>query len=216
MLYRAKLLFVTHHSTKELSGQQMTEPTGLLPFWFLFAALSQLLYLVHWPLYLGGRWIPFLPATAVALVRMGLYTGLGLGLLRRDRTAWAASLLEIIRTVLLFLLAVAFHRGSLMGALFPAWWAQALLSAVLPVLLAFLVALDWGWRPGSALEANVMLAVRLLVAGSVLGALTLRRKSAEFGVVDRGRWRVVLGAGLPLVLLLSVVEAAAWLLAGHR
>lgn len=189
---------------------------GLLPGWFLLAALSQLLYLAHWPLYLGGRWIPFLPAVAVALVRMGFYTGLGLGLLRRERTAWAAGVLEIGRTVLLFLAAVALHEGSFTGAIFPAWWAQALLAAVLPLLLGILVALDGGWRPGSGLEVNVIIAARLLLAASVLSALTLRRRNAEFGVADRDRWRVLLGAGLPVALVLTGVEALAWLLAGSR
>lgn len=187
---------------------------GLLPYWFLLAALSQLLYLAHWPLYLGGRWIPFLPALAVAFTRMGLYTGLGLGLLRRDRAAWAGSVLEIGRTVLLFLLAVLFHGGALMGALFPAWWAQGLLSAVLPLQLGLLAALDWGWRPGPGLEVNVMLAARLLLAASVLGALSLRRRGEEFGVAPGAGWRVLFGAGLPLVLVLTAVEAVAWLLAG--
>jgi hypothetical protein len=188
---------------------------GLLPYGFLLAAFSQLFYLAHWPLYLGGRWIPFLPALAVAFLRMGVYTGLGLGLLRRDRTAWAGCVLEIGRTVLMFLLAVVFHGGSLMGALFPAWWAQGLLSAVLPLLLALLAALDWGWRPGSGLEVYLMFAVRILVAATVLGAMALRRRGEEFGVAPGGGWRILLGAGLPVVLVLTAAEAVAWLLAGR-
>lgn len=190
------------------------KPVGLLPFWFLLAAFAQLLYLVHWPLYLGGRWLPLLPAVVVAFARMGLYTGVGLGLLRRDRTAWAAGVWEVARTVVLFLASVFFHGGSLMGALFPAWWAQGLLSAALPLLLVLLVAVDWGWRPGSGLEVNIMAAARILIAASVIGALSLRRRGEEFGVESRAGWRVLFGAGLPLVLVLSAVEAAAWLLAG--
>jgi hypothetical protein len=188
---------------------------GLLPYWFLLAAFSQFLYLAHWPLYLGGRWIPFFPALAVAFTRMGLYVGLGTGLLRRDRVAWAGSVLEIGRTVLLFLLAVLFHGGSLMGALFPAWWAQGLLSAVLPLQLVLLTAVDWGWRPGSALEVNILLGARLLVAATLLGALFLRRRGAEFGAGPNAGWRVLLGTGLPVAFVLTAVEVVAWLLAGR-
>lgn len=211
----AQLLRVTHYLTDEPPGQPATRPVGLLPIWFFLAALSQLLYLAHWPLYLGGRWIPFLPALAVAFTRMGLYAALGGGLLRRDRVAWAGSVLEIVRTVLLFLLAVIFHGGSLMGALFPAWWAQGLLSAVLPLQLGLLTAVDWGWRPGSGLEVNILLGARLLVAGSVLSALSLRRRGVDFGAGPNAGWRVLFGSGLPLVLVLTAVEAAAWLLAGR-
>lgn len=188
----------------------------VLPLFFLIAALSQLLFLFHWPMYLYGRWVPFLPAAGVALVRMGLYTGIGWGLFRRDAAAWAAGVGELARSVLLFLLAVWQHEGMLTGETFPAWWAQGVLSAALPVLLVLLTALDWGWRPGSRLVLQVSAAARFLAALAVFAAISLRGSAAHFGVEQKREAGVFLTRGLPLLVLLTAVELTAWLAAGSR
>ena len=187
----------------------------LLPSWFLIAALAQLLYLFHWPLSLYGRWLPFPAAAAVAITRTGVYAGLGIGLRRGDRLAWAGALVEIVRSVLLFLIAVWGHDGSLTDALFPAWWAQGLFSAVLPVHLLLLIGLEWGWRPGGNLDDHTLTAARVLVAVSAVAALSLRRAGAFLGVPESLQGRAVLVSGLPFGLLLTAVELAAWAVAGH-
>ncbi|MGV3722343.1 MAG: hypothetical protein ACO1SX_15660 [Actinomycetota bacterium] len=187
---------------------------GVLPACLILAALAQFLFLLHWPMYLYGRWTPYLPAVAVALVRMGVYAGLAWGLVRRDPTAWAGSLGELARSVLLFLLAIWQHGGTLTSELFPAWWAQGLFSAALPVLLVLLTALDWGWRPGTELIAGVSLAARIIVAVTVLTVMSLRRKAPLFRIEMPGENRVLLVRGLPVISILTVVEAIAWVFAG--
>lgn len=187
---------------------------GILPACLFLAALAQLLFLLHWPMHLYGRWIPYFPTVAVALVRMGIYSGLAWGLLRRDPTAWAGSLAELARSVLLFLLVIWQHGGALSSELFPAWWAQGLFSGALPVLLVLMTALDWGWRPGKDLIAGLSLAARLIVAVTVLTVMSLRRKAPLFRIALPSETRTLRARGLPVVLMLTTVEAAAWFLAG--
>jgi hypothetical protein len=188
--------------------------SALLPYWFLLAALAQLLFLFGWPMFVYGRWAPYPAVAAVALTRLGLYTALGAGLLRRDRIAWAGGLVEILRSVLLFLVAVWGHDGSLTDALFPAWWVQGLFSAVLPVHFGLLVAMEWGWRPGGTLEGYTMIAARILVAVAVVAAMSLRRSGTAMGVPRKRQLRAVLVSGLPFGVLITAVELAVWLAAG--
>jgi len=167
-------------------------------------------------MYLYGRWLPFLPAVMVALVRMGIYSGLAWGLVRRDPAAWAGCLAELMRSVLLFLVAVWQHERTLTSELFPAWWAQGVFSGALPVLLVLLTALDWGWRPGSGLIVQVSVAARLIVAATVLAAMSLRKQGPMFEIAAPRENRVLITQGLPVVLVLSTAEAVAWYLAGPR
>jgi hypothetical protein len=185
----------------------------LLPIWLCLAAAAQLIYLCHWPLYVFGSPISWTGSIFVALVRLAIYTGLAWGLVRRERTAWAGTVLELGRSFLLFAVEMALQGWSLPGASYPAGWAQGLLSAALPVVLAVSTALAAGWRPGPALDRQIEIAARIFGGLAGLSALWLRKDGTFFdgGKPDSGRALVL--RGLPVVLVLAACEAAAYLLA---
>ncbi len=186
-----------------------------LPFWMGLAVLAQLFHLAYWPLTVLGVELPRGAAVAVALVRLGLYAGLGWGLLQRQPAAWAGAVLELARTFLLFAVLALLHRGTGRAPLYPADWAQALLGCGLPFLYAVRVALGAGWRPGPGLEPAVFTAVQLLAGFLAISAVSLQRERACFNVSDEQEGRVLLLQGVPFVLVLSAVELGALVLSAR-
>jgi hypothetical protein len=188
----------------------------VLPWWLALAAVAQVAYLAHWPMFILGTPIPRAAAVAVALVRLGVYAGLAAGIAAREPTAWAGTLLEMARSFLLFAAYVALNGWSLPGSIYPAGWAQGVLGAALPVVILLNALLSAGWRPGPAADMRLSAAARIFAALCGFSAISLRRKMRRFNVRKEERWTVVLLRGLPVVLVLSVVEGAAFLLAVSR
>jgi hypothetical protein len=181
----------------------------LLQAWLILAALSQLIFVAHWPMYLFGTLIPRLPALGVALVRMGVYSGMAFGLGTRSRAAWAGTILELARTFILLAFLALQRDWVLTGLVYPASWAQGLLSAALPLAFVANVALARGWRPGSSLEMHLAAAVRLLGGLCGLGSLWLRRQGSAFHIPARDQWRTVLREGAPIFVVLTACEFVA-------
>lgn len=181
----------------------------LIVVWVAVAALAQLLFLAYWPLHVLGLPIARLPALGVALVRLGIYSGLWWGLVRGQRVAWAATVLELARSLIFFMVPFVFGERALMAAAYPTVWAQGLLTAGLPLILPFDVALAMGWRPPFQLELALALPLRLWGATAAVAALWLRRHASGFEVPPEHRWLTLLKDGLPVVLLLSAVESGA-------
>lgn len=183
--------------------------------WLFIAALSQLLYLAHWPMHVFGVPVAWLPAGLVALTRLGVYSALAWGMLERRREAWAATILELLRSLVCFMVPVVF--GDRTASAYPTAWAQGLLTAALPLLLIIDVCLANGWRPHQALEAWLALMLRLWGASAVIAAMWLRRHDEGFDLKPPGGWIGLLKEGLPLVMLMGFVEGAAlfWSLAAR-
>jgi hypothetical protein len=197
----------------------LTPPRRVLPLgvraaaaWMLFAALGQLCFLAHWPLYVGDRVVGDWGTLAVAVFRLGVYAALGLGLLQGDRTAWAATVLELGRSFALFLIPVWGADRQLLGALFPGSWAQGALSGCVPLLILANGALAAGWSPGSRMDLFAAIAVRVAAGLCAFSALGLRRRFAPFGLSEAESGPALWRAGLPVVAAISAVELAAlWL-----
>jgi hypothetical protein len=177
------------------------------------AALGQVAYLAQWPLYVAGVAVPRWPAAAVALVRMGIYAGLGWGLLWGERRAWLGVFLETGRTLAFFAGPLLLRDASLVSPVFPAAWLQGLLTGALPFVITANTALAAGWSPGGDVEPAAAFVIRLLAAWLGISALWLRRQERWFKGAARLTWREVLRDGLPPVLVLSAVEGTAALLA---
>ena len=178
----------------------------------MLAALAQLLHLGHWPLRLFGDPVVPLGAAVVALARLGVYAGLAYGLAGRAPAAWAGAFLELVRTFLLLVLLASTQGGMLHGLVYPAGWAQGLLSVGLLPIVGVNMGLNAGWRPGPGLEAWIFTGVQLLAAAAALAAMGLRRRAPLFGVEEKEETGVLLREGLPLVLPLALIEWLAWLL----
>jgi hypothetical protein len=176
----------------------------------MLAALGQVFYLAHWPLYVLDTWIPRPAAVGVALVRLGIYLGLAWGILHRERTAWAGTVLELARTFASFILLAFLQDRLLSGDLYPAKWLQGLLCGALPAVWLMNGLLAGGWRPRTAVDVASF--IRVLAATAGIGSLGLRRAHGEFGVPADRTWPA-LARGLPVVLVLSVVEGLALFLA---
>jgi len=177
--------------------------------WMLLAAVAQLAFLAHWPLYVAGRVVGDWGTLAVALGRLGLYSALGLGLLRGDRTAWAGTTLELGRSFLLFLVPVWGEDRQLAGALFPANWAQGALSGCIPLLILVNGALAAGWSPGSRLDFYAAAAVRVVAGICAFSALGLHRRSRAVGVSEGESGPVLWSRGLPVIGAVTALEALA-------
>jgi hypothetical protein len=184
-----------------------------MPAWLCLAAAAQLVYLCHWPLYVFGSPIAWTGSIGVALVRMGVYTGLAWGLVQRERTAWAGTVLELGRSFLLFAVEMALQGWSLPGASYPAGWAQGLLSAGLPLVVAVNTGLAAGWRPGPGLDHRIEIAARVFGGLTGLSALWLRRESSLFPTGKPDSGRALFWKGAPLVLILTACELTAYFLA---
>lgn len=185
------------------------------PFWFVLAGFSQLVYLTGWPMALFG-----VPARApwsigVALVRMGVYLGIGWGLWEREPTSWAAAVLESARTGITFLVAI-WVRDWLTGSpVYPAWWMQGLLTALLPALVIVNACLARGWRPGQGLELVVRTVASMAAATHVVGANTLGGSAPEYDLSPEER-RAALLRAIPLLMVVWTVEGLAVMDALHR
>ena len=194
-----------------------SEPWDLLlaalPFWVALAAAAQLVYVAHWPMLLLGTPVPRVAALGVAFVRMGVYAGLAAGLAAREPAAWAGVLLELARSFLLFAAHLALSGWTVPGAVYPAGWAQGLLSAALPFVVLVNAALAGGWRPGPGLAVRMSLLARILGGLAGISALALRRKARPFRIAKEERLRVLLRDGLPVPLLLTAAEGLAFYLA---
>jgi hypothetical protein len=53
----------------------------------------------------------------------------------------------------------------------------------------------------------------VLAAAAGILAIWLRRREEDYGVPAGEQWKRLLGKGLPVVLVLSLVEGLAWVLA---
>lgn len=184
-----------------------------LAFWLALAALSQLAYLAHWPLFVFGMAVPFTLTVAVALVRMAVYLGLAEGLKRRDPAAWGGAMLELIRTVLVFALVARVQGWTVVVTVYPGGWTIGALAGALPVLLGLNSALSAGWRPGPGLERDTATAVQVLLVMLVWAAMALRREAPAFGIAPERQASMIFWRGLPFVALLSAAEGLAYWLA---
>jgi hypothetical protein len=177
----------------------------LAPFWFVLAGLSQLVYLTGWPMALFGVPASAPWSIAIALIRMGVYLGIGCGLWAREPTAWAAAVMESARTGIAFLVAI-WVRDWLTGSpVYPAWWLQGLLTALLPALVIVNACLAGGWRPGAVMELVVRTLASLVAATHVVGANTLAGRASDYDLSPEERRTAVLRA-IPLVLVVWSVE----------
>lgn len=193
-------------------------PYRLLSLWLMAAALGQLCYLAGWPMYLGGMRVGELPAMAVAFVRLGLYSGLAWGIERRDAGAQAATVLELLRSFVLFALLARLRGDTLAGAIYPAGWVQGALGGVLPLLVVLNALLTAGWGPAVGLARNAHWLAGLAAAGAGITALWLQREPLPGEVAADGRpprspgWLPLLREGLPYTAVLTSVEIAAVIL----
>lgn len=179
--------------------------------WLVLAALAQILFIGHWPLYVLGLPIPGGAALGVAVVRLGVYSGLAWGILHREQAGWAGTVLELARTFLIFVAIGTMREGLLIGDVYPAAWLQGLLSAALPLVWVLNGLMAGGWRPHPALDVASF--SRVLAAAAGIFAMWLRRREEDYGVPPGGQWKTLFGKGLPVVLVLSFVEGVAWVLA---
>jgi hypothetical protein len=178
----------------------------LITAWLFAAALAQLMFLAHWPMHVFGQVVGWEPGVVVALVRMGVYGGLAWGMLHHRREAWAATVLELLRSLICFMTPLLLGDRSLTAAAYPTAWAQGLLTAVLPLLLPLDVAVAGGWRPPYWYEDVLNMALRMWGATSVFAALWLRHRGAAFGAPPQREWVTIFREGLPPVLLVAAVE----------
>lgn len=178
--------------------------------WVALAAAGQMVHVASWPMYLFGVPVTHGASVVVAFIRLALYAGLAWGLLQRQRTAWAGIVFELWRTFISLILLSAGRDLTLAGSIYPASWAQALLSAVLPLLVGLNTGLKAGWSPGAELELYLSIGARVLSAACVLAGLWLRRQAASFGVPAAAEWMTLLREGLPIAFALSATEAAAY------
>jgi hypothetical protein len=160
-------------------------------------------------MYLVGVHVPSAAAMPVAFLRLGVYTGLAWGLLRRDRAAWAGVVLELVRSVAGFVLAIIARKWMMTSGLYPASWAQGLLSGALPLLVAANAALAAGWSPGPVVETWVTTGARLLAGLFTLACLWLRRRAAVFQVPDPLSFKTLVRSGFPPAGVLAAAEAIA-------
>jgi len=181
--------------------------------WLLLASFAHLMHLAGWPLYVFGTQLSLLGKLLVALARLGIYAGLAWGLLTRQRTAWAGTVVELARTFLCFVATARLQEATLNSATYPAGWAQCLLAGALPVVLLANAGLAAGWRPGSWLDFAVGVSARLLGPLTGLAALWLQRQGEAFAANGPADWKTLLRDGLPFALALSACEGAALLLA---
>lgn len=179
--------------------------------WLVLAALAQIIFIAHWPLYVLGQPIPWPGAVVVAAIRLGVYTGLAWGILHREQAAWAGTVLELARTFLIFIAIGTMREGLLIGDVYPAAWLQGLLAGALPLVWLINGLMAGGWRPHPALDVASF--ARVLAAAAGIGAIWLRRREEDYGVPATAQWRVLFGKGLPVVLVLSLAEGLAWFLA---
>ena len=190
----------------------------LIVAWVMLAALAQLLYLGHWPMHVLGVPVSWASGVGVALVRIGFYTGMAWGLIGGSRVAWAATVLELARSLLFFFVPVVFGDRSLTVSAYPTLWAQGLLTAGLVFLLPLDIALALSWRPPPQLEPALAIAMRVWGSSAALAGLWLRRYTVGYDVPPEGADWTMLRDGLPPVLLISAVEGGAvfWTLAAAR
>ena len=172
------------------------------------AAASQLGYLVGWPMYLYGVAVWGVPAVLVAFLRLGVYSGIGAGLLLRENTAWGAAILEMWRSVFAVLLVYLLRKGA-GGPLFPAPWMQGMLSGAMPILVLLTVAVSAQWRPGPELDQHVDSGARILTAGLLLLSFSLRNQSEALDVPQENRTGILLARGLPVLLPVWLMELVA-------
>lgn len=189
------------------SGRRTALLLGLLVGWLALAALGQLAFLAHWPLYVCGRQAPYEAAAALALVRLGVYAGLAWGVSQRHPVGWAGAVSELLRTVLLFLGLLL--RDPFAWGLYPAAWAQGLLAALLPLVVGLNTVLASGWELGTRVEELLFLAGRLCVAGGLIGALSLRHTLDPFHIAPRDHVRVLCRFGLLWSGTVALAELAA-------
>lgn len=184
---------------------------NLLAAWMFLAAFGQLAHVAGWPVSIAGRPVGDLGGTVVALTRMSVYFALAAGLLVRSREAWAGTVLEMARTFIYFLLSVGEGGHGRLLDLYPAAWAQGVLSGAIPILWVTHLFLSNGWRPRAAVDV-VTNAVHIGAASMAVGAVWLRRQYPWFHV-SRPAWlRVLILDGVPIVFILSMVELMAlWL-----
>lgn len=195
---------------QEQENPELASPLlPLLQGWVFFAALGQLMCLAGWPIRVMGEALGWREGAVLSLVRLSVYGALALGLSRREPVAWAAVCLELARSTAQFWVTLSAADGDIVGSFYPAGWAQALMSAVLPVLGAVSVALARGWTPGIRLEALASTAAYMLAGVSLLLAVRLYRHAAEFGILTRARVGTLVRSGLPLVLFLLACEQVA-------
>lgn len=188
---------------------------AVLQCWLFLAVLGQLMHLAGWPVRITGEALSRTPSVLIALLRMSVYLGLISGLRQRTGTAWAVLVLELGRSSLQFWAPLVLDDGGLGGSFYPAAWTQGLLSAFLPVLGIFSVAVAWGWSPGAHLEALTSTAAYLTSGIALMAAWRLLEHAHEFGVSRRSALVVLVTGGLPLALLLLAGERLA-LLASSR
>lgn len=188
----------------------------LLQGWVLFAAVGQLMCLAGWPIRIVGEAPGWREGVLLSLVRLSVYGALAIGLSRREPLAWAGVCLELARGTAQFWLTISGADGDIVGSFYPAGWAQALMSAILPVLGGVSVALANGWTPGIRLEALASTAAYMTAGVSLLLAVRLYKHAGEFAIPPSARAVVLLRSGLPLVLFLLACERIAVVLSQAR
>jgi hypothetical protein len=187
-------------------------PLRALTVWLFVAAAAQLFYLTAWPMYIAGVQIDRYPAFGVALVRMALYTGLAQGLRLGQPIAWAGTFAELARSLVFFALHAFPGDRLLSGAMYPASWAQGLLSAGVPVMVLYNTVISFGWNPGPDAEMRIAFWARIFAVTGGAGALWLRRHFMLFGLTRSEHVSRLFRDGLPVLLVLTAVEGAAvWL-----
>jgi len=186
---------------------------GVLATWLVMAAVGQLAYAAHWPLFVWGRQVSYSSALVLTFLRAGVYGGLAWGLIQRRQEAWAGSVVELGRTVLLFVvLAVQDQEG---WGLYPAAWSQGVLAAMLPFLVAAGTFSAFGCSLGSSFEDLLFFGCRLTVAGALLGSLVLRRLAGRFEVPGYRQFPTLLRYGLPYAVVLTGGEMLAFVVAAQ-
>lgn len=202
--------------TKQENPELESPLLPLLQGWVFLAVLGQLMCLAGWPIRVTGAALSWPEGAALSLLRMSVYCALALGLSRREPVAWAGVCLELARGTAQFCFTLGTTQGDLVGSFYPAGWAQALMSAVLPVLGAVSIALANGWTPGIRLEAMATSSAYLLAGVSLLSAVRLYHHAGEFEVTAKTRVAVLLRSGLPVVLFLFACERVAVVLSRAR
>ncbi|HTE20889.1 MAG TPA: hypothetical protein VK689_21195 [Armatimonadota bacterium] len=194
-------------------GGDVAAWVSVLAAWLFLAAFAQIIYLMYWPMYVLGTPLPRGAALVVAFLRLGVYAGLAWGLARRESAAWAGTVFELARTVLLFL-GLYFLRGRMIQAdFFPASWVQGVLSAALPVVALFSGAVAGGWHPGTRVDVQIAAGVAMFGGACAISGLWLREQWPAFGVRAEDAMKTLWMRGLPPAALLTVAEGAALFIA---
>lgn len=173
--------------------------------WLWAAALSQLVFLAHWPAYVWIFRLDYPLGVFSALARMGVYVALAWSETTAPGAVRQAVVGELYRTALLFIASAILQRGAVWGITYPASWAQGMLAVFLPGFVLLNGVAASGHRWGVALESSVWVLARLTVLAAVL--LGMKLQSPPTGSADGSPGRATIDWG-PAGLL-TLIECAA-------